>query len=407
MSKTTLSILSSLLLSAALAPAAATAAPLQHRVPHVPGAFATHSAGRFAEPRSSRPTHSATQNARKPVRLDSGNYTIIDHENADPSYGTRVNGINEKGVTSGQYVDATDGTFHAFLRKPDGSILTEIQIGHNDTFIGLLNDKNETFGSYDDSDTGLEEAWVRTKDDSVVTVQAPDAAGGGFGQYINNKGVLLGNYLDGNGAIHSFTRTRSGVLTELADAPGAGSGEGQGSQAVGINNKGDIAGGVLDSNNHVTGFIRSADGTYLEFEAPNAGDGAFQGTQAYEIDEHGRTNGEVVDANNVLHGFIRYPNGKFRIVDAPDAGTGPGQGTVAVEHCEGGWCEGEYIDSNDVYHGFYCTDDCKKRGEIFEYDPPGAGDIGTYTVISSNKSRQIAGTFKDADAMRHGFIRTP
>ena len=59
------------------------------------------------------------------------------------------------------------------------------------------------------------------------------------------------------------------------------------------------------------------------------------------------------------------------------------------------------------YHGYYCTDYCKKRGDLVEFDPPGAGDIGTYVVISSNKAHQIAGTFKDDNAIRHGFIRNP
>jgi hypothetical protein len=409
MSKTTLSILGSILLGGAVAlPAFAKAAPAQHHILHMPRAFARHFGDRFAEPRSNTAGHIAKLNVQPPVRPDSGSYEIIDHANADPGYGTRVNGINESGVTSGQYVDANDGTFHAFLRNPGGSILTDIQVGHNDTFILLLNDKNETFGSYDDKDTGLENAWVRTKDGTVTPIQVPHGTGGSFGQFINNKGVLSGNYLDDNGVIHSFTRTRSGVITELDDAPNSGSGDGQGSQGIGINNRGDIAGGAFDSNNHMIGFIRSAaDGSYMEFEAPGAGPGESQGTEAYEINERGRTNGQVVDANGVFHGFIRYPDGKFTIVDAPDAGTGPNQGTFAVEHCEGGWCMGEYIDSNDVSHGYYCTDSCKKRGEILEYDPPGAGDIGAYTVISSNKGHRIAGTFKDDSGIRHGFIRNP
>lgn len=344
--------------------------------------------------------------AHRPVHPDA-NYTIIDHPDADPGYGTRVSGINEGSVVSGQYVNTADGMFHAFLRMPDGSFPIDIQIGHNDTFVGLLNDKNETFGSYIDGDTGVENAWVRTKDGTVTAVLPPDGTGGGYGQFINNKGVLLGNYLDGNGAIHDFTRTRNGALTELADAPNAGTGEGQGSQGIGINNKGDISGGAIDSNYHVYGFIRWANGSYEEFEAPNAGSGEGQGTYAAEINAKGRTNGAVVDANNVNHGFIRDPDGKFTIVDAPDAGTGPGQGTVAVEHCDGGWCVGEYVDSNDVLHGYYCTNSCKNRGEIVEFDPLGAGDIGTYVVISSNKAHQIVGTFKDDGAVRHGFIRNP
>jgi len=284
----------------------------------------------------------------------------------------------------------------------------DIQIGHNDTEGLLLNDENETFGTYIDADTGVENAWVRTKNGAVIPFQTPHGTGGGVPQFINNKGLLTGVYFDESDVLHCFTRTRKGVLTELPDDASAGQGDQQGTQCIGINNKGDIAGYAVESNNHMIAFTRSAtDESYAHFEAPDAGSGAFQGTEAVEINDHGRTNGQVVDANNVMHGFIRSPEGHFTIVDAPDAGTGPGQGTVAVEHCEGGWCIGEYIDSDDVSHGYYCTDYCRKRGDMVEFDPPGAADIGTYVVISSNKADQIAGTFKDDNAVRHGFIRKP
>jgi hypothetical protein len=404
MSKTTLSVLSSILLGSAFAllPAASMATPntIHHGLWNSPAArFAEHRAehGDLRERNSS-----AKPAANRPGGLDV-NYTIINRPLADPTWGTRVNGINESSVVSGQYVNKDDGTFHAFLRTPDDNFPIDIQVGHNDTFAGFLNDEDETFGSYIDNDTGLENAWVRTKDGAVTALQPPDGTNGSYGQFINNKGVLLGNYVDENGAIHSFVRTRKGSLTELADALNAGAGIEQGTQGIGINNKGEVSGVVIDSNNHFYGFVRSTNGSYAEFEAPGAGSGEFQGTFAAEINDREWVNGQVVDANDVMHGFIRDPDGNYTIVNAPDAGTGPGQGTVAVEHCEAGWCIGEYIDSNDVSHGYYRT----KRGKIVEFDPPGAGDIGTYVVISSNKARQIAGTFKDDNGIRHGFIRNP
>ena len=342
--------------------------------------------------------------AHRPIRLDPS-YTIIDHPNADSSYGTRVFGINESGVVSAQYVDKDDGTFHASLRMPDDSYPPnlDIHIGSNDTFVGLLNDKNEVFGTYVDGDTGLEQPWVRTRNGGVIPFQVPDGTGGAVGQLINNKGVLVGDYFDGNGAFHCFTRTRKGTITELPDAPGAGPGANQGSQGIGINEEGDISGGIVDSNDNATAFIRWADGSYEEFQAPDAGMGPGQGTTAAEIDDRHWVVGQVIDSNGVMHGFIRDPKGKFTIVNAPDAGTSSGQGTVSVEHREAGWAIGEYIDSNDVSHGYYR----KSSGKVVEYDPPGAGDIGTYFVISSNKAHQIAGTFKDDSAVRHGFIRNP
>src|SRR6185437_2574931 len=118
MSTTKFAILSSILLSGAVAmPAIAKAVPPQHRVPHVPS---MHFAGRFAEPPSNTAGHNAEANVRKPARLDSGNYTIIDLPNVDPSWGTRVVGINESDVLSGYYLNKDDGKFHAYLLPTNG-----------------------------------------------------------------------------------------------------------------------------------------------------------------------------------------------------------------------------------------------------------------------------------------------
>jgi len=404
MSKTTKFILASLLLSSTVGlPVGGMAKP--NIVHHgLRGSLLM----RFGEHRAERDAFRLRKPDLRPAAHGptppDANYTIVDHPDGDPAYRTRVFGINEGSVVSGQYVDADDGTFHAFLRMPDGSYPPDldIRIGNNDTFVGLLNDKNEVFGSYIDSDTGLEKPWVRTKDGAVIPIEVPDATGGGIGQFINNKGVLAGDYFDSNGAFHCFTRTRAGTITELPDAPNAGTGADQGSQCIGINNEGDLSGGIIDSNDNATAFIRR-EGNYTEFQAPGAGTGPFQGTTAAEIDDQGWVVGQVIDANDVMHGFIRDPDGNFTPVDAPDAGTGPGQGTVAVEHREAGWAIGEYIDSNGVSHGYYR----KKNGKIVEFDPPGVGDAGTYFVISSNKAHQIVGAFRDENAIRHGFIRNP
>jgi hypothetical protein len=402
--------MTSILLSAGLALPATANTVARHHFPHMPG-FAMRFGSRFAEPvakpRAGKTTDAKTQ---KPVRVDSGSYIIVDHPDADASWGTRLVGINEHSAGSGYYLNKNDGAFHGFLRIGNDFPI-DIQVGSNDTFEALMNDKNETFGSYIDNDDGLEKAWVRTKNGAVIPFEIPDATNGSIGQFINNNGVLVGAYIDGNGAYHCFSRTRAGVVGELSDAPNAGSGEEQGTECIGNNNQnetGDIAGGVVDGNYHAIAFLRHVeDGSYEEFEAPKAGSGENQGTFAAEVDDQGRVYGQVIDSHDVMHGYIREKNGKFRLVNAPDAGTGPGQGTVSVEHCEGGWCVGEYIDSNDVSHGYYCTDYCKKQGEIVEFDPPGVGDAGTYVVISSNKAHQITGTFKDANGIRHGFVRDP
>ena len=265
MSKTTLTILGSFLMSSALGlHAAASTIPRQHRLPHMPGIFGSRLMSRFAEPVSAQPVKGSKMPiGQKPVRLDSGSYDIIDHPNNDASWGTRVVGINERSVVSGYYLNKDDGTYHAFLLPTKGGDPIDIQIGHNDTEGLLLNDENETFGTYVDADTGVENPWIRTKNGAVIPFQTPHGTNGGIPQFINNKGVLTGIYFDGSDVLHCFTRTRRVCITELPDAPNAGSGDQQGTQCIGINNKGDIAGGVIDNNGHFVGFLRSRRGRQL------------------------------------------------------------------------------------------------------------------------------------------------
>jgi hypothetical protein len=66
------------------------------------------------------------------------------------------------------------------------------------------------------------------------------------------------------------------------------------------------------------------------FDAPGAGTGPGQGTFAFNIGPSGIIIGRTRDANDVRHGFIRSQDGSFTIFDAPGAGTAPGQGTWAT-----------------------------------------------------------------------------
>ena len=62
------------------------------------------------------------------------------------------------------------------------------------------------------------------------------------------------------------------------DAPGAGTGDGQGTMAVSVNAKAAISGFYADPNNLYHGFVRATNGVITTFDAPGAGTGAYQGT---------------------------------------------------------------------------------------------------------------------------------
>src|SRR2546430_17697139 len=69
--------------------------------------------------------------------------------------------------------------------------------------------------------------------------------------------------------------------------------------------------------------------TIITFDAPGAGTGPGQGTFAFNIGPAGAIIGRTRERNDVRHGFIRSQGGSFTIFDPPGAGTGPGQGAWA------------------------------------------------------------------------------
>jgi hypothetical protein len=111
------------------------------------------------------------------------------------------------------------------------------------------------------------------------------------------------------------------------DAPGAGTGEGQGTSPVSIIARGAIMGFYLDASNVSHGFLRACDGRFTTFEAPGAATGVSQGTFTASfscLNPAGAIIGAYVDASNVLHGFVRDLCGKITEFDASVDGTGPG-----------------------------------------------------------------------------------
>ncbi|PYV31426.1 MAG: hypothetical protein DMG22_16820, partial [Acidobacteria bacterium] len=68
----------------------------------------------------------------------------------------------------------------------------------------------------------------------------------------------------------------------------------------------------------------------LTFDAPGAGAGFRQGTQAQSINRQGAIAGFYSDTNYVYHGFVRAPSGAFTAFDVPGAGTTGLQGSFPL-----------------------------------------------------------------------------
>src|SRR5215472_8654383 len=192
------------------------------------------------------------------------------------------------------------------------------------------------------------------------------------------------------------------------DAPSAGSGIGQGTEAIDITPGESIVGFYIDATNVSHGFLRAPGGAYTSIDAPGAGTASGQGTLAYSLNPGGVSTGYYVDSLNVAHGFSRSREGAFTTFDAPGAGTNARQGTLPSNTNPKGTIAGSYVDSSGVDHGFIRASD----GTITTFDAPGAGTgagQGTVTAlaIAINQSGAISGAYLDASSVFHGFVRAP
>ena len=251
---------------------------------------------------------------------------------------------------------------------------------------------------------------------TIIAFNAP-GAGTGAGQGtlgfdINSSGVIVGEYLDANGVFHGFLRAPDGDITPF-DAPGAGTDAGEGTQPYSISREGAITGYYTDAIGLSHGFVYAPNGAFTSFDAPGAGIPVgvpctppvicSNGTQGASTNRVGAIAGQYVGTRDVFHGFVRSPDGAISPFDAPGAGTGAGQGTFVV-FGDGinlsGAIVGGYSDTSNVFHGFLRSPD----GAIKPFDPTGSEFTDPAGI---NNEGVITGFYAEATGPYHGFVRSP
>jgi uncharacterized membrane protein len=330
--------------------------------------------------------------------------------------GTYSSGINAWGAITGSYQD-TKNVFHGFLRSPDGKFTTfDVPAAsltpYNGTAPSSINDLGTITGSYYDAN-GFGHGFLRTPNGEFTTFDVPGV--GGYGSTpiaLNLEGAVVGYYTDSNYLFHSFVRNADGTFAAFL-APGQcetnGSQGCYGSEDSNVNAFGLSTGNFMDNTANLVqhGFIRHPNGTFTMFDAPGAGTGQYQGTGCpgcfAGLNQWGAIAGIYADSNTVEHGFLRSPDGKFTTFDAPGAGTGSFQGTGCYSDCpvrlnDWGAITGVYIDANYVYHGYLRS----PAGSIVTVDPAGS----TFTFpVGINDLGTIVGYYADANGVYHGFLR--
>ncbi len=215
---------------------------------------------------------------------------------------TEPDGINNAGVTVGQYED-TSGVFHGYilngkklttLDDPNGSNTIAANLPYNGamTVVGIytnsagadvgflykkgtftdilgppgaissvadgINDKQEILGWYTDS-SGVTHGFLlkRTK---YTTLDVPGATFGTYGTEINDKGNIVLAWIDSNGFDHSALY--NGKTYKNIDVPGATN-----SWVNGINNEGDLVFAWWDSSGLGHGAVLHG-GKYYKYDYP-------------------------------------------------------------------------------------------------------------------------------------------
>jgi hypothetical protein len=304
------------------------------------------------------------------LRSPEGTFTNFEAPGSDTTAndfnGTVPNAINDLGAITGAYYDV-NSVGHGFLRSPDGTFATFDPPGSVFTNPVAINLEGDIVGYYLEANTRFR-AFLRRVDGSFATWSGPDACtsappggfcGGTAAFSIDVFGTTVGGFEDTNLVGHLLIRNPFGKLQSV-DAPGAGTGSGQGTGCPGcsrgLNVFGAIASYYIDGNNVTHGFLRSPEGQFISFDAP--GEGPYGIGCAADcpigLNDWGAITGFYVDANNVVHGFLRSPEGAVSTFEAPGADTTPNDfnGTFPVSINDQGMIAGYYIDVNNVSHGF-------------------------------------------------------
>lgn len=242
--------------------------------------------------------------------------------------------INSGGAVAGNYSDTRQ---HGFLRTADGSWIPFEVPG---TFPSssqnpiCINDSGTIAGPYFDGKNTHGFLW--TADGSLITIDAPGSTYT-YASGINAAGMVTGIYDDANFNAHGFLRGTDGTWHSF-DVPGSNFGFFP--PTLSINNSGVVVGSYFQGNTQ--GFLWHLRGSLSPFDVAGAA-----GTQPGNINSKGTVVGSYQDASSTYHGFLRTPAGVVYTFSIPGA-----IGTFAVGINDSGTIVGSYQDETYASHGF-------------------------------------------------------
>jgi hypothetical protein len=251
----------------------------------------------------------------------------------------------------------------------------------NSTQPQKINERGDVVGIFLDSN-GVRRAFVRFSDGSFSApiVDPNDTVGFTEGRGINNSRTVDGDYIGGDNELHSFFLS-NGTFTQY-DVPGALE-----TNLLSINDAADFTGGFDPDGSGIFQAFVSVGGTLTSFSVPGAAS-----TFAYETNN---SNQLVVGYYilGVLHGYYRDANGALHFPIDPSGSVA----TVLFGLNDRNWVVGRYADASGVTHGLFFV----PPNNFFTFDYPGSA----FTSLNGiNDQGVICGRYVDASGIAHGFL---
>jgi hypothetical protein len=252
----------------------------------------------------------------------------------------------------------------------------------NNTLPQKINERGDIVGEFIDS-AGVTRGFVRFSNGSFSApiVDPNDTVGFTEGRGINNSRTIAGDYVISDGTVHSFFLSGS-TFTEY-DVPGAAQ-----TNLLSINEPGDFTGTFDDGSGIFQAFIGRG-GSLTTYSVP----GALL-TLAYEMNNNKKlVVGYFVDAAGILHGQYRDASGALHFpIDPPGS-----VATVLFGVDNKNDVVGRYADAAGVTHGLFFV----PPDSFFTFDYPGSA----FTSLNGiNQRGDIVGRYVDAAGIAHGFI---
>jgi hypothetical protein len=253
----------------------------------------------------------------------------------------------------------------------------------NSTLPQKINERGDVVGEFIDS-SGVTRGFVRFSDGSFSDpiVDPNDTVGFTEGRGINNSRTVAGDYVISDGTLHSFFLS-GGTFTEY-DVPNTVQ-----TNLLSINDAGSFTGTFDPDGSGIFQAFVNVGGTLTSFSVP-----AAALTLAYEINNSNQlVVGYYIDSLGILHGYYRDASGALHFPIDPTGSVG----TVLFGLNDKNWVVGRYADSAGATHGVFFI----PPNQFATFDYPGS----TFTSLNGiNDQGIICGRYVDASGIAHGFL---